>query len=81
MPAEHAGAGKVSRCDMKKLIFYTADTDRQAIAERRLFENLLLTPSERFKKAFKLMALAAMFKKGPIKKPLGLGIVLKKISQ
>jgi len=63
---------------MAKIILHTENETQESIAERRLMENLSLSPQERMKKAFQLMALAALFKKGPIKKPQGLGIVLKR---
>lgn len=62
---------------MSKVIFHTK-TSREVIAENRLFENLKLSPVERLKKAFTLMGLSALFKKGPIKIPQGLGVVLKR---
>ena len=50
-----------------------------AIEERRLMENLMLTPKERMSKAFQLMSLSLMFSKNKIlKSPQGLGVVLKK---
>ena len=61
---------------MAKVILYN-----EIDPDRRLFENLLLTPAERIKKLFDLMVLSAMFKKGPLKHPQGLGIVLKKKKQ
>ena len=54
-------------------------TSNETVNENRLRENFLLSPMERFKKAFALMALAAMFKNAPLKSPQGLGVVLKKI--
>ena len=82
MLAEPADVARVSLCKsvsfVAKLIFHNEASSRETVAERRLYENLLLSPAERFKKAFALMALAALFKKGPIKSPQGLGIILKK---
>ncbi|MEO5645778.1 MAG: hypothetical protein ABIQ40_13770 [Bacteroidia bacterium] len=63
---------------MAKLIIHNGNETPESIANRRLLENLLLTPHERFKKTFQLMALAALFKNGPIKTPQGLGVVLKR---
>jgi hypothetical protein len=63
---------------MTKLIIHPEGTTHESIAERRLQENLLLSPEQRMKRAFELMALSALFKDGPIKKPQGLGIVLKR---
>jgi hypothetical protein len=63
---------------MAKLILHNGNETPASIEERRLKENFLLSPQERFKKTFELMALAALFKKGPIKIPQGLGIVLKR---
>lgn len=63
---------------MAKIILHKEGQDPEAIVARRMQENLLLTPVERFKKTFQLMALAAAFKQGPIKTPQGLGIVLKR---
>lgn len=62
---------------MSKLIFYSVE-NRESVVENRLYANLMLSPAERLKKAFTLMALAALFKKGAIKAPQGLGIVLKR---
>jgi hypothetical protein len=61
---------------MAKLILHT-DADLEKINERRLFEMLALTPGDRMNRAFQLMKLSLLFKKGPIKKPQGKGIVLK----
>jgi hypothetical protein len=63
---------------MAKIILHKEGQHPDAIAERRLQENFLLSPLERFKKTFQLMSLAAAFKQGPIKHPQGLGIVLKR---
>lgn len=80
MRRARAAAEKVSlfKRIMAKLIIHNGNETPGSIAERRLMENTLLTPHERFKKTFELMALAALFKKGPIKTPQGLGVVLKR---
>ncbi|MDQ3109836.1 MAG: hypothetical protein M3R17_08065 [Bacteroidota bacterium] len=46
--------------------------------ERRRREALLFSPQERIKKMFRLMSIATILNKGPIKKPHGLGVVLKR---
>lgn len=63
---------------MAKIILHPEGESLEAIAERRLLENAMRTPEERFDKIFEMMELAALFKKGPIKEPQGLGIVLKR---
>ena len=63
---------------MAKLILHTQGETSESIADRRRCENLALTPEQRIKKAFELMLLSSLFKNGPIKKPLGLGVVLKR---
>lgn len=63
---------------MRKVVLHTGD---ESSADRRLFENASLLPAERMKKAFELMQLAALFKKGVIKLPQGLGVVLKKVKR
>lgn len=63
---------------MAKIILHKEGENPESIADRRMQENLLLSPVERFKKTFQLMALAAAFKQGPIKAPQGLGVVLKR---
>ena len=63
---------------MRKLILHTENETRDSIEERRLLENASRPPIERWQKAFQLMSLALLFKKGPIKSPEGLGIVLKR---
>jgi hypothetical protein len=79
MHRAHAVAEKVFLFKrMAKLILHNGTETPASIEERRLKENLLLTPEERIKKAFQLMALSLLFKNGPIKKPQGLGIVLKR---
>jgi hypothetical protein len=63
---------------MGKVIIHT-HPDLEAIEERRLMENLLLSPNERMKRAFELMSLSILFSKNKIlKSPQGLGIILKK---
>ena len=61
---------------MAKLILHTK-ADLNKVNERRLLEDFSLTPKERINKAFELMKLSLLFKKNPIKKPQGKGIVLK----
>jgi len=62
---------------MSKLVFHSG-VNRESVVEDRLYTNLMLSPTERLKKAFTLMALATLFKKGAIKAPQGLGLVLKR---
>jgi hypothetical protein len=63
---------------MGKVIIHT-HPDLEAIEERRLMENLLLSPNERMKRAFELMSLSILFSKNKIlKSPQGLGTILKK---
>jgi len=62
---------------MAKLILHTS-SDLESIHERRLHENFSLSKTDRMKKAFQLMAISAGLKKGVLKKPQGLGILLKK---
>ncbi len=51
--------------------------DVEKINERRLFENLALSPQQRMQKLYNLMKLSLLLKDGPIKKPQSKGIVLK----
>ncbi len=51
--------------------------DVEKINERRLFENLALSPQQRMHKLYNLMKLSLLLKDGPIKKPQSKGIVLK----
>jgi len=62
---------------MAKLILHTS-SDLESIHERRLHENFSLSKTDRMKKAFQLMAISTGLKKGVLKKPQGLGILLKK---
>jgi hypothetical protein len=66
---------------MPKIIIYTPGTTREDIKRRRMEENMKRTPAERMSFAFRLMALAMMFKKGPLKEPQGKGVVLKRKQQ
>ena len=59
-----------------KLILHK-EPDLEKINERRLFENLALSPEERMQKLFNLMKLSILLKNGPLKKPQSKGIVLK----
>jgi len=59
-----------------KLILHT-EPNSEAIRERRLREDFALSHQERMKKAFNLMRLSLLFKKGSIKAPQGKGILLK----
>lgn len=61
---------------MPKLIIHNANSLKE-VEDRRLDENLKLSPLERFEKALLLIELSLLFKKGPIKLPQGKGIVLK----
>jgi hypothetical protein len=63
---------------MRKVILYNDTINREVISENRLYKNLLLSPANRMKKAYMLMAIAAKFKNGPLRNPMGLGIILKK---
>jgi hypothetical protein len=47
------------------------------IEERRLNENLLLSPKQRIEKMFLLIETAQAFSKKPLKKPQGKGLVLR----
>ncbi len=51
--------------------------DVEKINERRLFENLALSPQQRMQKLYNLMKLSLLLKDGPIKTPQSKGIVLK----
>jgi hypothetical protein len=62
---------------MRKVITYS-HYDSEAIERRRLEENLKLTPLERFEKAFYLIHLSMLFKRGPLKEPEGKGVVLRR---
>ena len=62
---------------MAKLILHK-EANLDAIIERRLQENFSLSPKERMKKAYLLMAISAKLKNGVLKEPQGLGIILKK---
>jgi hypothetical protein len=57
-------------------IILNKEPNPQAIINRRVQEDLALSPSERLQKAFRLMRLSLLFKKGPIKEPQKKGIVL-----
>ncbi|MEI6489960.1 MAG: hypothetical protein WCP52_13405 [Bacteroidota bacterium] len=59
-----------------KLILHD-QPDVEKINERRLFENLALSPQQRMQKLYNLMKLSLLLKDGPIKKPQSKGIVLK----
>jgi hypothetical protein len=61
---------------MVKLILHKEPLTNDQIQERRLLENLKLTPQERFHNLFELMQLSLMLKGAPLKKPQGLGVVL-----
>ena len=63
---------------MPKLIIHKEQSTFEEIEERRFLEDQKLTSKERLTKMFNLMALSFMFKNGPLKKPQGLGIILKK---
>lgn len=78
MPLEPVDAVNLSLYnEMAKLILHNT-ANLEAIKERRLMENLALTPEQRMKKAFQLMAIAAKFKNGVLKEPQGKGIVLRR---
>jgi hypothetical protein len=66
---------------MPKIILHPPGTTREEIEQRRIQENLKRTPAERMSFAFRLMALAMMLKKGPLKQPQGKGVVLKRKQQ
>lgn len=63
-----------------KLRYYNGKVDFEKIEERRLLENAALSPMERWKKTFLLMALSAKFRKEKrlLKEPQRKGIVLKR---
>ncbi|MFN5460502.1 MAG: hypothetical protein ACK5AY_11390 [Bacteroidota bacterium] len=78
MPLEPVDAVNLSLYnEMAKLILHNT-ANLEAIKERRLIENLALTPEQRMKKAFQLMAMSAKFKNGVLKEPQGKGIVLRR---
>jgi hypothetical protein len=78
MPLEPVDAVNLSLYnEMAKLILHNT-ANLEAIKERRLMENLALTPEQRMKKAFQLMAMSAKFKNGVLKEPQGKGIVLRR---
>ena len=62
---------------MAVLILHNAAPSDEHIREKRMHENLALTPMQRWEKMFAMIQLAASLKKGPIKQPQGKGIVLK----
>ncbi len=64
---------------MARLIIHNPPLTREEIEDRRLLETLALTPQERIHRMFELMQLSLMLKKGPLKTPQGLGVVLKRI--
>lgn len=64
-----------------KLIIHDPPLSPEEIEERRMAEDFAMTPLQRWNKMFTLMELALLFKKGPLKKPQGKGIVLKKKDQ
>ncbi|MFI5148512.1 MAG: hypothetical protein ACHQRM_02190 [Bacteroidia bacterium] len=63
---------------MPKLIIHNPPLSREEIADRRLEENLKRTPRERIALMFELNKLSAKLKKGPLKEPQGLGVVVKR---
>lgn len=66
---------------MPKLLIHNPPLSREEIADRRLEENLQRTPEERMQLMFELIRLSARLKKGPLKEPQGLGVILKRASQ
>ncbi len=62
---------------MAELILHSVPQSEDKVHEKRMLENLALTPMERFKKMFALIQLSVSLKKGPLKMPQGKGIVLK----
>ena len=81
MPAELVDVAKVLVCNFLQQIVPKAilhkTSNLAAIEERRLSENLLLTPQQRIQKMFLLIEIAQAFRKEPLKKPQGLGLVFK----
>ena len=63
---------------MATIKFYPPGTTLEQIQAERRKRTLTMTPNERMHLAFELMALSLAFKNGPIKKPQGKGIVLRK---
>jgi hypothetical protein len=63
---------------MPRLIIHQIPLTRDEIEEKRLIENLALSPQERMHKMFELMQLSMMLKNGPLKSPRGLGVILKR---
>ena len=61
---------------MPKIIFHKT-ANLQEIEDRRLKENLALTPLQRIQKMFLLIEMAQSFSKKPLKQPRGLGLLLK----
>lgn len=62
---------------MAKLILNPVMLSKEQVSEKRMFENLALTPMQRWEKMFALIQLSASLKKGILKMPEGKGIVLK----
>jgi hypothetical protein len=62
---------------MAELILHADILSDEQTREKRLHENLALTPMQRWEKMFAMIQLAASLKKGPLKQPQGKGIVLK----
>jgi hypothetical protein len=59
-----------------KLILHSS-ANLDAIEQRRLNENLLLSPIQRIEKMFLLIETARAFSKNPLKQPQGKGLVLR----
>lgn len=59
-----------------KLILHTS-ANIASIEERRLNENLLLSPKQRIEKLFLLIEMAQAFSKKPLKQPQAKGLVLR----
>ncbi len=62
---------------MAELILHNRAQSQEQMHEKRILENLALTPMQRWKKMFALMQLSASLKNGPLKMPQGKGIILK----
>lgn len=81
MPAEPADVVKVLVFNsieliVPKLIIHPS-ANLASIEERRLNENLLLSPKQRIEKLFLLIEMAQAFSKKPLKQPQAKGLVLR----
>jgi hypothetical protein len=64
---------------MAKIILHPEGESPEAIAKRRLIENAMRTPQERWERTFGMMTLAALFRrKGLIKELQSMGVFFTK---